>query len=127
MRLCLYHGRVVGRYLSNYLFGIFSFTLSAAAFPDSSLLSLLQIQDDLRVHVAEPRPAVGRGGGEAAPAGLRVRPRCGLRQDQGLHPYAAHALQPGGAAGGNGPEDRPLPPEGESLTSWEILHLEDEP
>ena len=82
-----------------------------------------QVQDDLRVHVAEPRPAVGQGRGEEAHAGLRVRPRRRLRQDQGLHPHAAHPLQPGGAAGGDGPENRPLPPEGKSEFITEAYEL----
>lgn len=97
------------------------FLLLPAAFPDTTTLSP-QIQDDLRVYVAQPRPAVGQRRGEAAAAGLRVRPRRGLREDQGVHPHPADPLQPGGAASRNGPEDCPLPAEGERLvTSWLLL------
>ena len=82
--------------------------------------------------MAEPRPAVRQGRGEEAPAGLRLRPRRGLRQNQSVHPDASDAVQPGGAAGGDGAEDRPLPAEGKrlnfklltrslALTSWEIV------
>lgn len=87
--------------------------------PDSSffcILSLLQIQDDLTVYVAEPRLALGQRCGEEAPAGLWLRPRRSLRQNQGLHPDAAYALQPGGAASWDGAENCPLPPEGETAT-----------
>lgn len=94
---------------------LFSYTSRA----DSSLfcaLSLLQVQDDLTVHVAEPRPALRQRGGEEAAGGLRLQPGHSLRQNQGLHPDTSHALQPGGAAGRHGAENRPLPAEGTAAT-----------
>lgn len=79
--------------------------------------SFTQVQDDLRVYVAKPRTVIRQRSSEKASPGVWIRPRCGLWQNQGLHPHTTYPLQPGGAASRNGPENRPVPPEGEFLTS----------
>lgn len=63
--------------------------------------------------MAQSRPPVGQRGSEEAGAGLRLRARRGLRQDQGVRPHATHTLLPGGAEGRNGWENSPLPSEGQ--------------
>lgn len=86
-------------------------------------LVVLQVQNDLTLHMAEPRPALGQRGRKEAPRRLRLRPGHSLRQNQGLHPDATHALQPGGAAGRHGAEDRPLPAEGKAASLWWSLRI----